>query len=105
MLEISSELRACQRPVLIVLSDELVRHPEATLRTLCLALNVPFDPVMLTWPVGPKPYDGVWAPWWYGNTHKGTGFSSGVQDTRAPMPDHLKPLLGECQVMFALLKR
>lgn len=28
---------------------------------------------MLSWPAGPKPYDGVWAPWWYAGTHKSTG--------------------------------
>jgi hypothetical protein len=30
---------------------------------------------MLHWAQGPKPYDGVWAPWWYANTHKSTGAS------------------------------
>lgn len=28
---------------------------------------------MLSWRAGPKPYDGVWAPWWYAGTHKSTG--------------------------------
>ncbi len=28
---------------------------------------------MLGWPAGPKPYDGLWADWWYRNTHKSTG--------------------------------
>lgn len=30
---------------------------------------------MLSWPAGPKPYDGVWAPWWYAQTHRSTGDS------------------------------
>lgn len=46
--------------VIVVLSDELVRQPEAMLRALCGALQVPWNPAMLSWPAGPKPYDGVW---------------------------------------------
>ena len=153
-----SELRSAGRPVVVVLSEQLVRQPEATLRAACLALGLPFEPAMLSWQAGPKPYDGVWAPWWYGNTHGATGetacsclapgspfhprsssphsgfsehvreacppplplrsgmhllpppsprsgFSDRVQDVRQPLPDRLKPLLGECQALFRLLKR
>ena len=63
----------CSRPPPVVLSDDLVRDPEGMLRALCAALSLPFDPAMLSWPAGPKPYDGPWAPWWYGQTHKSTG--------------------------------
>ena len=73
LLEIVSELRSAGRPVVVVLSEQLVRQPEATLRAACLALSLPFEPVMLSWQAGPKPYDGVWAPWWYGSTHGATG--------------------------------
>ena len=34
-----------------------------------------------------------------------SGFSDRVQDVRQPLPDRLKPLLGECQALFRLLKR
>ena len=68
-----SELRSAGRPVVVVLSEQLVRQPEATLRAACLALGLPFEPAMLSWQAGPKPYDGVWAPWWYGSTHGATG--------------------------------
>lgn len=61
----------------MVLSDDLVREPEGMLRALCAALELPFDPAMLTWPAGPKPYDGCWAPWWYTQTHKSTGGRGG----------------------------
>ncbi len=61
----------------MILSDELVRQPEAVLRAACAALGLPFQEAMLSWAAGPKPYDGVWAPWWYANTHKGTGGGRG----------------------------
>lgn len=64
---------ARSRKPIIVLSDELVRRPEPMLRAVCAALELPFESSMLHWSKGPKPYDGVWAPWWYTNTHRSTG--------------------------------
>lgn len=39
---------------------------------------------MLSWPAGPKPYDGVWAPWWYAGSHKSTGDQDVLYDTMLP---------------------
>jgi hypothetical protein len=36
-------------------------------------------PQMLSWPAGSKPYDGVWAPWWYAGTHQSTGFQPSIK--------------------------
>ena len=30
---------------------------------------------MLSWPEGPKPYDGAWAPHWYDRVNASTGFA------------------------------
>eukprot|EP00877_Chromochloris_zofingiensis_P002893 jgi/Chrzof1/12604/Cz07g00200.t1 len=75
------------------------------LRALCAALSLPWQPSMLHWAAGPKPYDGLWAPWWYGNTHRSTGFDVLYRDMKEPMPERLRPLLGECWPMFELLRR
>lgn len=112
LLELYSELRSMGRPPPVVLSDDLVRDPEGMLRALCAELDLPFEEKMLSWQAGPKPYDGVWAPWWYGQTHKSTGFeqpaAQGGQQARQPrkpLPDHLKPLLEECRPLYAMLQR
>ncbi|PSC69247.1 aminotransferase class IV [Micractinium conductrix] len=113
LLELYSELRVLGRPPPVVLSDDLVRDPEGMLRALCAALELPFDPAMLSWPAGSKPYDGVWAPWWYKGTHSSTGFErdgphngeSPAARPPRPLPDHLKPLLEECRPLYALLRR
>lgn len=73
LLEILSELRAAGRSPIVILSDDVVEAPAATLSLLCGALGVPWDERMLSWPAGPKPYDGVWAPWWYTTVHGTTG--------------------------------
>jgi hypothetical protein len=44
--------------------DDLLAAPESMLRTLCAALEVPFDPAMLEWAAGPKECDGLWASHW-----------------------------------------
>lgn len=77
---------ACRRPPPVVLSDDLVRDPEGMLRALCAALDLPFQPQMLSWQAGPKPYDGVWAPWWYGQTHKSTGVQAAASGLSARIP-------------------
>jgi Sulfotransferase domain len=57
----------------VVLSEDIVARPEATLRSLCSAIGMPWDAAMLSWRAGPKPFDGVWAPWWYKTAHSSTG--------------------------------
>ena len=60
---------------------------------------------MLQWEAGPKPYDGLWAPHWYANVHRSTGFAPYQRKTN-PVPDHLRPLIDACQPYYAeLLER
>lgn len=60
---------------LVVEAETIRADPEATLRALCAALGLAFDPAMLAWPPGPKPFDGPWAPHWYDAVHRSTGFA------------------------------
>jgi hypothetical protein len=80
-------------------SDDLLRDPERTLRALCDALEVPFDPAMLSWPAGPRDTDGVWAPHWYAGVEASTGFGP-YRDTPADVPAHLAGLLEECRPFY-----
>ncbi len=56
-------------------SDDIRLDPEGMLRRLCDRIGLPFDPAMLAWPAGPKPFDGAWAAHWYGTVHRSTGFA------------------------------
>lgn len=49
--------------------------PERTLRALCAALALEFQPAMLSWPAGLRDSDGVWAAHWYGAVLTSTGFA------------------------------
>lgn len=62
------------RAPIVVDSADIRADPRGMLSRLCAALTIPFDEGMLSWPRGPKPYDGPWAPHWYNAVHASTGF-------------------------------
>lgn len=64
----------------VIDSTDIRRDPEGMLRRLCAKIGLPFDPAMLHWPAGPKPWDGAWAPHWYGAVHRSTGFAGAEGD-------------------------
>lgn len=59
----------------VVNADDVLNDPEGVLRKLCAACGISFDPAMLSWKAGPKPFDGNWAPHWYNAVWKSTGLS------------------------------
>ncbi|OSQ49896.1 sulfotransferase-like domain-containing protein [Marivita geojedonensis] len=71
-----------QKPV-VVDSADIRENPQGMLQKLCDAIRLDFDPAMLRWPAGPKPYDGAWAPHWYGSVHTSTGFAG----PEGPLPE------------------
>ncbi len=64
-------------------SDDIRANPEGMLRKLCDSIQLEFSPAMLSWPAGPKPFDGAWAPHWYGAVHRSTGFAG----AEGPLPE------------------
>lgn len=67
---------------LVIDSHDILENPEAALRNLCAAIDLPFSAAMLNWSTGPKPYDGIWASHWYGAVHSSTGFAG----AEGPLP-------------------
>ena len=66
----------------VIDTTDLRADPAGQLAALCAALGIGWTPAMLSWPAGPKPFDGVWAPHWYGAVHASTGFAG----AEGPMP-------------------
>ena len=60
-------------PVVVDASD-LTNNPEQCLKILCKKINISWDPRMLKWEAGLKPYDGIWAPHWYPSVETSTEF-------------------------------
>lgn len=104
LASIYSELSYQGKPPPVIDSDLLRENPEATLRVLCHELGIPFQAAMLKWESGPKPFDGLWAPYWYKSTHKSTGFEP-PRKYPHPFPTSLYNLLEQCLPFYELLKR
>ena len=101
-LEALNQLQSMGSEYVVVDSDQLLRDPERGFRAVCAALDLEFRSEQLSWPAGPKPYDGVWAPHWYAQVHQSTGF--GMASPEPPrMAEHLEALAEELAPLYARL--
>lgn len=86
----------------VIDSRLLLEDPAGVLARVCDRLGLEFDEAMLSWPAGPKPEDGVWAPAWYASVHTSTGFSP-YRPSSHPTPDRLGPILDEAIPLYERL--
>lgn len=68
-------------------SADIRANPSHMLEKLCAEIGLDFRPEMLSWPAGPKPFDGIWAAHWYDAVHRSTGFAA----AEGPLPDLTGP--------------
>ena len=87
---------------LVVDSKEILMDPKAKLTEICEYIGIPFDENMLAWEAGPIPEDGIWAPYWYSNVHKSTGFQP-YKAKNEEVPENLQELLKECEFYYGKL--
>ena len=76
---------------IVIDSSDIRQNPERQLRKLCSALDLDWNPAMLSWPRGGHAKDGAWAPHWYGAVHKSTGFA-GPEGALPNLSGHLAEL-------------
>jgi hypothetical protein len=88
----------------VVDAADLLAAPEAMLRALCAALEVPFSPRMLSWPAGPRATDGVWAKHWYDRVERSTGFESRTEDAPRELTGRLAEIEALCRPMYDKLR-
>lgn len=86
-----NRLKSRNKQPLVLDSGLLMENPRKVLERLCDEINIPFSEKMLSWAQGAKPYDGVWAKYWYDNVHQSTGFDKPSTSNRS-LPPHLEPL-------------
>jgi hypothetical protein len=97
------QLLTDQKSKVVVLDSGLaLQNPEAVLKELCAACDIPFDTDMLTWKKGPKTYDGVWAKHWYANVHNSSGFEKQNTSERQ-LPADLENLYNQAKVYYEKL--
>lgn len=74
-------------------AQDVLSDPAAMLGALCTYCGIAFDPAMLTWPAGRRPSDGVWAPAWYDQVERSTGFGPARPEIAFDdLDERLKPI-------------
>ena len=96
-----ADLQAAGHCPAVLDSRELLLDPAGVLGKLCKHIGLTFSDEMLSWPAGPRAEDGLWAPHWYHELHKSTGFAT--YRPKGDFPIHLEPLLTECQPWYERL--
>jgi hypothetical protein len=102
--ELFDELRGLGQDPPVVDARQLLLAPAAVLEQLCSRLGLDPDPDMLSWAAGGRPEDGVWAPHWYANVHRSTGFAP-YRAKSGEFPERLRPVLDEARPHYERLAR
>jgi len=108
-LDIFEHVRAASGTAPTVIdAGEFLRAPEAQLRALCAQLGIGFTPRMLKWPPGARASDGVWAPFWYEQVYRSSGFEApaeGPLEVPARFAALLEEVLPAFETLYALRLR
>ncbi len=86
----------------ILESKDILMDPAGMLKKLCVALDVPFDAAMLSWPKGYRDSDGIWAEHWYNRVIESTGFSE-YQPKENKLSQEEQRIADECLPYFETL--
>ena len=86
----------------IIDAADFLRDPEKHLEWLCDWLGIPFTDRMLSWPVGPRASDGVWAPHWYAAVWASTGFEP-WRPRETALSDHDATVAEACRPVYDAL--
>ncbi|MEQ8936280.1 MAG: hypothetical protein RIE56_10870 [Amphiplicatus sp.] len=98
-----NDLEERGRPCPVVDAADVVADPDAMLRALCAALDIPYTEKMLAWPSGPRESDGVWGPHWYDAVKASTGFNKPVEKPVELSP-RLAAIAERCREDYAFLQ-
>lgn len=87
----------------VIDSADIRADPEAMLRRICDAIELDFQPTMLSWPKGGNADDGVWAKHWYGAVWTSTSFA-GVEGDLPKVAPEFETLLKASQTHYDAMK-
>ncbi len=89
----------------VIDAADVLRDPDAALASLCASLDVDYLPEsMLSWPPGRRNSDGVWAPHWYSNVEKSTGFKR-YHRSEPEVPEKYEALCTSARIHYEWLTR
>ena len=94
--------RITGKPAIILDSADILHDPESHLKALCAALEISWDPGMLSWEAGTRDTDGIWATHWYGRVVETTGFGK-PEGAPVQLDPQEQAVADACQTFYAQL--
>jgi hypothetical protein len=88
----------------VIDAEDVLKAPGETLAMLCGALGLDFSAAMLSWPQGPKPFDGLWGRHWYNAVHASTGFEPASRRPAVVLPTALRRIADEALPIYERLR-
>ncbi len=93
------------KPPCVTDAADVLRDPDAALALLCESLGADYlSESMLSWPPGPRKSDGVWAPHWYRNVEKSTGFKR-YHRSDPEVPEKYEALCSSARIHYEWLSK
>jgi hypothetical protein len=89
----------------VIDSTDVAEAPRTVLEALCRTIGIAFDECMLSWPTGRRASDGVWAPAWYSNVERSTGFAPRMPAERAQMTPDLQRIADAARPYYDAMAR
>ncbi|HSH37586.1 MAG TPA: hypothetical protein VK993_02270 [Chthoniobacterales bacterium] len=86
----------------VIDADDVLENPRRILTLLCEAVGVEFSEAMLSWPVGLRPTDGIWAKHWYSEVATSTCFRT-PHTSREEVPPRLQSVHDACRDIYERL--
>jgi Sulfotransferase domain len=80
---------------IVIDAKDVLQNPERMLRLLCSAAGVEFTNAMLSWQLGLRETDGVWAKYWYDDVAGSTSFQP-YKPRGGFVPDRLYEIYQRC---------
>jgi len=102
-IELFERLGDAGTPPPVIDSSDFLRAPEAFLRALCERFGIAFEERMLHWPAGPRASDGAWAPHWYAQVRRSTGFEAPRERDNVALPPEGERVVAECAPLYERL--
>jgi Sulfotransferase domain len=88
----------------VIDAEDVLGSPGDALPKLCAALGLDFSASMLSWPQGPKPFDGLWGRHWYNAVHASTGFEPPSEQPAVVLPAPLRKIADDATPIYRRLR-
>lgn len=83
----------------VIDTADILREPKQFLIALCHALEIEWDPAMLSWHAGKRDEDGIWGSHWYDKVWKSTGFGKS-SETPPTLDEELQAIYVRAKPVF-----